>query len=351
MIDDAMDDVALTPSPPMGLHRLPRDGAGLIAHWLSGKSPETVRAYRGDLQALAQHLGLDASDPGDAASHAADAVIGYGQAGANSVAIAWRGAMLDADVAPATVNRRLSSLRSIVKLARLLGLVTWNLDVGNTRSRKYRDTSGPGVPVVRSMISAAEERGDAKGMRDRALVSLIFHLGLRRAEVSRLDLEDLDRQKGVLTITGKGRREEEQLEVPEPTLEVLEAWIAVRGEHEGALFTTFAVDKPSTDRLTPCGIWIVVREWGRAVGEQVAPHGIRHTAITKACELAAKAGLPLPAVLPYSRHADLGVLQLYVDNAADLQGRIARMVADDPDQPKQLGRETVPKVPREYRHP
>src|SRR5262249_57201015 len=59
---------------------------------------------------------------------------------------AYRGAMLDAGLAPATVNRRLSALRSIVQLGRTFGMVTWSLEIDGVKTKAYRDTAGPGLP-------------------------------------------------------------------------------------------------------------------------------------------------------------------------------------------------------------
>ena len=46
---------------------------------------------------------------------------------------------------PATIARRLASLRSVVKLARTLGRVTWTIDIASPKAEAYRDTRGPGL--------------------------------------------------------------------------------------------------------------------------------------------------------------------------------------------------------------
>ena len=54
-------------------------------------------------------------------------------------------------------------------------------------------------------------------MRDRAVVRLLFDLGLRRIEVGRLDRADLDLRAATLDVLGKGRREKVRLTLPGPT--------------------------------------------------------------------------------------------------------------------------------------
>ncbi|WP_175429998.1 hypothetical protein [Azospirillum argentinense] len=57
--------------------------------------------------------------------------------------------MQDRKLTPATINRRLSALRSLVQLANLLGMVAWKIEVENVVAELYRDTAGPDAPRSR----------------------------------------------------------------------------------------------------------------------------------------------------------------------------------------------------------
>ena len=138
--------------------------------------------------------------------------------------------------APATINRRLAALRSLVKLARTLGLIPWVLEVDGLRTEAYRDTRGPGQAGFRKLLETLAGRSDGKAVRDRALLRLLYDLGLRRAEVVGLDVDDLDLAAGRIAVLGKGRTQKVALSLPRATHEALAAWLAVRGAQPGPLF-------------------------------------------------------------------------------------------------------------------
>ena len=228
-------------------------------------------------------------------------------------------------LAPATINRRLAALRSLVKLARTLGLVPWILEVEGVRTESYRDTRGPGHAGFGKLLDILAGRRDTKALRDRALLRLLYDLGLRRAEVVGLDVEDLDLAAGTVAVLGKGRAQKVKLSLPAATQRALVAWLAVRGRPSGPLFTT--LDRASRGRrLSGMGLYLVVRQIGERAGVRVRPHGLRHAAITRALDLT---GGDLRSVQRFSRHKDVRLLQRYDDNRQDLGGAVARRLAED----------------------
>jgi integrase/recombinase XerC len=215
-------------------------------------------------------------------------------------------------------------VRSLVKLARVTGLVPWSLEVEGVEARSYKDTRGPGAEGFRRLRERAAGRTDAKGLRHRAIVTLLHDLALRRGDVVGLDLADYDRDAGTLAVLGKGRTAKERLTLPAPTREVVAAWLAVREPGDGPLFRSLDPARKGDGRLTGAAVYGIVRRLGEAVGLRCRPHGLRHRGITAALD----AGLDLRAVQRYSRHRDLRTLQLYDDNRQDLGGAVARRVAE-----------------------
>lgn len=177
------------------------------------------------------------------------------------------------------------------------------------------------------MYHGFDARQDAKAVRDRALLRVLYDLALRRGEVVRLDVADVDLEAGTLSIIGKGKTEPELRTLPEQTKAALVAWLGVRGIAPGALFVNFARHARRGERLTGAGLYELVRTWGRAVGLVTRSHGIRHTAITQAL------GMKEANVAACAKYARLtsGTLRIYDDRAHSHERDIASFVATQLD--------------------
>jgi integrase/recombinase XerC len=294
----------------------------LLSAFLSGRNARTRRAYGQDLADFAIFAGAASL------AEAAERLLAHGHGAANELALRYKADLVERGLASATINRRLAALRSLVKAGRLLGLVSWSLEVEGPRQEPYRDTRGPGRDGFRRMLSVLAGRQDAKGVRDRALLRCLYDLGLRRKEVVGLDLHDLDLEAGTVLILGKGRTTKEKLTLPAPTQRALRAWVRVRGDTPGPLFTSLDRAKKGDGRLSGSAVYQIVRRLGQAVGLKTWPHALRHSAITDALDLT---GGDVRAVQRFSRHRDLRILLHYDDNRRDLAGDVARRVADAVD--------------------
>jgi integrase/recombinase XerC len=316
---DALRPLQPVPAPPIAGGPLDvTQTQRLLRAFFSGRSPATLRAYGRDLDDFAAFC----SAPTAAAASAR--LLAYGAGAANELALLYKAQLQGRGLSPATVNRRLAALRSLVKLARTLGLVGWALEVDGLRSQGYRDTAGPGVGGFRQLLARLDGRGDRKALRDRAALRLLFDLALRRKEVVGLDVEDLDRQTGTVAVLGKGKGEKSKLTLPGPTRAALDAWLGARGDAPGPLFLSLDPAGKGTGRLTGGGLYAIVRRLGEGAGLRARPHGLRHTSITAALD----AGIDVRQVRRFSRHAKLDTLLVYDDNRQDLAGDVARRVAE-----------------------
>jgi integrase/recombinase XerC len=195
--------------------------ADVLDAWLSARNPNTLRGYRRDLVHFAEWLGAPSADA------AVEVFLESGQAAANRLALAFRSALVDRGLATATVARRLAALRSMVKVARMIGRVNWTLDVEGPRVEPRRDMRGPDLVDVRLLWRAAASGDGPRDRRDRCIIALLFDLGLRRGELCALDLADVETGPAgpaAVWIRGKGRNEKERLTLPGPTAAVLAAW-------------------------------------------------------------------------------------------------------------------------------
>lgn len=197
-------------------------------------TPTTSYTYRNDLEDFASFLGA----PG--ASEGARRFLGLSQGDASGTALLYQGHMTDRGLSPATIARRLAAIRSLVKCARILGQVSWTLEVETPKVESYLVPSGPGHQGWLGMLQTVKERaskGDAKPIRDVVIIRLLHDLGLGRGELVALDYESVDRERGTVTVVGKRRRQAKVLSLPESTMQALSVWLEVRGSHPGPLFT------------------------------------------------------------------------------------------------------------------
>ncbi len=290
---------------------------GLIESFLSRRKATTRMSYETDLADFAAFAGVQ--DKQDALQ----LLVSLQQGRANALAHEYKADMIARGLASATVNRRLATLRSAVKLANVLGLVSWTLSVENEKSQKYRDTKGTGTLGFLSLVKTVQTRNCPKAVRDVAILHLLYDLALRRGEVAALDLSDFDVEGGTLAVKGKGREYSEKLTLPDQTAKALSDWLEVRGSEGLPLFTNF--DRAGKgDRLTASAIYYVVRHTGRKAGFEARPHGIRHAAITAALDLT---NGNVRLVREFSRHSNVQTVMVYDDKRHDYQGQVAKLVA------------------------
>ncbi len=290
----------------------------LVRAFLEGRKNTTLDTYSQCLEDFAKFLGV--TDVEDAAK----TLLSRSHGEANLLGMKYRADLVGRDIAAATINTRLAALRSLVKLAGVFGIVPWQLEVSNVKSTAYRNTRGPGSDGIRLLMGEAGKRADTKGTRDVAILHLLYDLALRRAEVVRLDVDDVDLDAGLLAVVGKGKTEPEKHTLPKPTAVALRAWLEIRGTEPGALFVNF--DRAGKGkRLTGRSVHRIVSKLGDNVGIRAKPHGLRHSAVTAALD---KTNGDVRAVQKYSRHADLRTLNRYDDTRADLAGEVAQLVAE-----------------------
>jgi integrase/recombinase XerC len=305
----------------------------LIAAFLAGRKPTTLKAYEGDLRDFATWAGK--LSPGEAC----DWLFSLPPGEANHAALEYRANLVEQGLSSATVARRLGTLRSMSKCARMIGIASWVLEVESPSVTSYRDTTGPGDDGIRRMLSIARAEtrsGLARSLRDLALVRVLHDLGLRRAEAAGLDLVNVERAEdgspAALWIHGKGRDGRERITLPRPTAAALADWLNARGSDPGALF--FRLDLGSgparaqgTARLSGETIRRIVRDLGvkAELSKPTRPHSLRHQAITRALDLT---GGDVRAVARFSRHRNIQILTRYDDNRKDLAGEVAALVAE-----------------------
>jgi integrase/recombinase XerC len=255
----------------------------------------------------------------------------------------YRQQLIEAKLAPSTINVRLSALKSFVDYARQVEQCSFNLaDVSCLKVESYGDTTGIAVAGFKEMLQIPD-RSTIKGIRDYAILRLLWDNALRRNEICSLDVGDFS-ESGRLSILGKGKIQKSQIDLSSATTIALSQWLAARdnyrssdslscstanvGEPDGRMPLFTSLDRRSKGhRLDGSTIYRLVREFSEAAGidKIVSPHRIRHSAIT--AYLDASDG-NIRAAQALSRHTNLNTLNRYDDNRHKYQAQATNTLAD-----------------------
>jgi integrase/recombinase XerD len=183
---------------------------------------------------------------------------------------------------PATVQRTGTALRSLLRFLHLEGLIDNSL-VGAVPTAANWKLAGlpkylPGEQVAALLASC--DRGTPVGRRDLAILTLLARLGLRAAEVAGLRLEDIDWQRGEITVHGKGNRHE-RLPLPADVGEVVVAYLSGSRPVAATGREVFVGTRAPHRALTRGAVTQVVARASHRCGlGTIYAHRLRHTAAT-----------------------------------------------------------------------
>lgn len=287
----------------------------ILSAWREGKSVHTLRALEYDLEGLAKFLTRALGLPQLLrVEQALDILFKQSSPSAHETILAWRNYLSsNCGLASNTVNRHLASVRSVSRLARMLGMITWQIEIPGVKPERRRDSRGPTVAEVRALLAATSGNSEAE-TRDAAVVNIFFCAGLRVSELVALDLADVNLELGHAWILGKGRRERQLHPLATPAVDALRRYLVFRGTQAGPLIQSRGNRGRARDRrLDSKSVGRALRVLGDKIGIRLHPHGLRHTSITVALDAAAKVGLGLEKVQAHSRHAAIGTLLIYAD--------------------------------------
>jgi integrase/recombinase XerD len=232
--------------------------------------------------------------------------------------IAWRKQLETRALEAATVRRKLSAVASLFDYLCEHNAVPFNPADGVKRPNQgANEGKSPALGDVEAKaILEAPDSGTLKGLRDRAILSVLLFHGLRRAELSSLTIGDVQSRRGVMhfRIHGKGGKIRFVPVHPHSSQRISE--YLERSEHgaksDNALFRP--IKNPSgtlENALTGHGIYKdVVRKYARQLGldpSAVCVHGLRATAATNALDHEAD----IAKVQEWLGHASISTTKLY----------------------------------------
>ena len=296
----------------------------LLDDWLSrSRSPHTKRMYRSNIDGFFQFLGEDLT----AETLALFLLLDSHQA--FELVARYHGSLIDRNLAPATINQKLAALKSLVNYASSAGKCHYTLS--NIKAEKlisYRDTKGISKSQFKLMLEAVDTK-TIKGLRDLAILRLMWGNALRRSEIVNCDLQDFSPTAGELVITGKGKiGQPEIISLGKSAILAIDNWLAARGKYTTDEPLFCAVHKGYWgNRLHTHSIYKLVQKYALIAGidKVMSPHRIRHSSITEALNLTDG---DVRKVQKLSRHSNLNTLMIYDDNRQNLQGEVTELLDD-----------------------
>jgi integrase/recombinase XerD len=263
-----------------------------------GASPNTLAAYRRDLKLYADFL-LDRGVTTPDAVRREDLT-------------AWIAGLGEGGAAPATIERRVASVKSFHKFLVRDG-VTENHPTAALPlpSKPGRLPDVVAIDDVDRLLSQPFPAGPV-GYRDHAILEVLYGCGLRVSELTGLDLSDMDLPGGSLRVFGKGGKERIA-----PIAGAAAAAVAEYLVH-GRPYLHTKKGRGSQDpdavfinvrggRLTRVTVFEMVRSYGAKVGLALHPHTLRHSFATHMLE----GGADLRALQEMLGHADISTTQVY----------------------------------------
>jgi integrase/recombinase XerD len=265
--------------------------------WMEeGLSGNTLSAYCSDLQGLARWLSTQGLNLKDATRGNLEHFLAY--------------RFHDQGAKRRSVARAISSMRRFYHyMVERAGLVADPTDHIAPLKPERRLPNSLSEPEVETLLSAPCHTSPL-GLRDRAMLELLYACGLRVSELVNLDINQVNLRQGVVRTLGKGRQER-LVPIGEQAIAWLERYLR---EARPELLKTKAPDSALfvTNRgaaMTRQACWLLIRRHARAAGidKHLSPHTLRHAFATHLLNH----GADLRVVQLLLGHRDLSTTQIY----------------------------------------
>jgi integrase/recombinase XerD len=218
--------------------------------------------------------------------------------------------MMSEGLSPRSVARTVAAVRGFFRFV----VLARHLDV-NPADDLHAPRAWPALPKLLAereveTLMQQPDTGTPRGLRDRALIEVLYATGMRVSELIHLRASDLNLEAGYLSCTGKGNKQrivpigaeatrwlEQYIRGARPTLlgKRTSPWLFVSAKRGGG--------------LSRVGFWKILKGYGRKAGlpRTLSPHVLRHSFATHLLEH----GADLRAIQMMLGHADLSTTQIY----------------------------------------
>lgn len=241
----------------------------------------------------------------------------------------WIREMSRAGLGPRSTARHLSAARGLCKFLMREGVL--RSDPTELAARPRFGRKLPRALGESEMVTLIEAPppDTLRGLRDRAMLSLMYAAGLRVSELVSLTLGDVDRARGIVSAFGKGKKRR-LVPLGEVALDHLTAYLEARaadasakavalagkaGRAKGDKVSAFLFPSPRGGKLTRQAFWKIVGRTARGAGIRghVHPHQLRHSFATHLLS----GGADLRSVQTLLGHANVATTEIYTHVSQD----------------------------------
>jgi integrase/recombinase XerC len=263
------------------------------------QSDHTVRAYESDLQHFVAFI---------QEKYSLTSITEVGHLHIRG----WVAAQIESGLTPRTVNRRLSCLKSFYQYLRKRGLVTQD-----PLRKIVAPRMGKRLPVmlpereVEQLFTNVEFPAGYEGLLHRCILEVFYGTGLRRSELTELEISHLDFGRQVIQVMGKGAKMR-LVPMPAYLANLLQSFLTIRAKIAGSHLAALWIHPKKVQPLTDSQVAVTVKKYLSFVtnADQRSPHVLRHSFASHL----SNRGADLNSIKELLGHSSLAATQIYMHN-------------------------------------
>lgn len=207
---------------------------------------------------------------------------------------------------PATVKKMMCALKRVLREARKLELMDAQsyaaaVELPPIKSSKKLRGRALSTDEITALMDACQSDLTPQGVRDAALIAILRGAGLRRAEVTKLELRDFNARTSAVEVRGGKGDKDRTVYLPDDAIAFVEDWLTLRGRRPGPLLCPIRKGgEISVRHMTPQAVLLILQKRAQEAGvTSFSPHDFRRTF----CSDLLDAGVDIVTVSKLAGHA------------------------------------------------